>query len=135
MDLFFEGYSSAYISDRALLESLGLKVDGFGRDWTDLGTVEVREADTENEYDCLTGPRPAATVKVEVSAMPAQFFRFTITRPQDFVMDDAEAPRGFRAVYEPVEVFEMSTGSGNFSAYWPMAKAIAENMLSVVPVV
>ena len=90
----------------------------------------MQEAEPDGEY----GPRPAATVQVEVSAMPAQFFRFTITRPRDDVEELAEpGPDGrtWRAVYEPVEVIEVTTGSGNFREFWPTAKFIAENAMSV----
>lgn len=126
--------------DRALMESLGLKVDDFGRDWTDLGTVIVSEAE-----DAGFGPKPASTVKVEVTALPAQFWRFTITRPRDEIEDiPDDAPpvpheQGsvgagrWRAVYEPVEVFEMRTGSGAFSTYWPAADLFAQHMLVVAP--
>lgn len=111
--------------DRALMESLGLRTTDFGRGWTDLGIVTVQEAEPDGEY----GSRPAATVKVEVSAMPAQFWRFTVSRPRD----DAETlPDGtVRGIYEPIEVRIITTGSGSFGTYWPMAKLMAEHCLSV----
>jgi hypothetical protein len=125
--------------DRDLLLSLGLKADNFGRDWTDLGTVIVSEAEPDGEF----GPKPASTIKVEVSAYPAQFWRFTITTPRDEcedIPDDAppqpheqgnSAYKRWRAVYEPVEVYRVRTGSGGFSRYWPMAREIAEHMVIV----
>lgn len=116
MGIFDDSLMKAYThnGDHNLLSSLGLKTSGFERDWTDLGTVVVQEAD-DNEY----GHLPAATVKVEVSALPAQFWKFTISRP----IDDGKS--------EDVEVFEMHTGTGGFTDYWPMAKAVADNMISL----
>lgn len=139
----FSAEQSAYEhnGDRVLLESLGLRVTGFRRDWTDLGTVTLREAEPDGEF----GPRPATTIKVEVEAFPAMIWRFTITRPRDEteeIPDDAppvpyeqaraDGTNRWRAIYEPVEVFEMRTGSGGFSTYWPTAKQIAEHMVDVV---
>lgn len=115
LDLFGYGHSAAYEhnGDRALMESLGLKTTGFGRDHTDIGTVVVEEA---------RGGKPAATVKVEVTALPAQFFRFTVTRP----CDDGDGTTA--------EVFVIRTGTGGFSEYWPMAREIARNMVNVTKV-
>lgn len=129
--IFGESYAYEHNGDLALLQELGISTGPFGREWTDLGTVTVQEAETTNEYHCRTGPRPAAVVKVEVVAYPAQFWRFTVTRPRDETENDPEAPNGFRSVYEPVEVFEITTGSGGFSDYWPIAKAVAQNMVNV----
>lgn len=133
MNDFLFGRVEAYThnGDAKLLASLGLRTTDFGREWTDLGTVEIYPRATENGYNALTGPCPATTVKVEVVAYPAQFWRFTVTRPRDEVMDDEHAPYGFRAVYEPVQVYEISTGSGSFSGYWPAVKLIAEHMLEI----
>jgi hypothetical protein len=91
----------AYDVDRDLMLELGLKTN-FNRDWTDVGTVTIGNS----------------TVKVEVAAMPAQFFRFTIRRPVEGKSD----------VYER---FVMSTGSGSFGEYWPAAKHLALNCLDV----
>lgn len=120
------GASSAYThnGDHDLLASLGLKTDDFGREWTPLGTVVVQEAEPNGEF----GPRPAATVDVEVSALPAQWWRFTISRPRD----DSETVDGeVRGIYEPLERFVMTTASGGFTTYWPIAKLIAEHMLYI----
>lgn len=109
--------------DAELMRSLGLAT-AFGRDWTNLGIVTVEEAEPEGEF----GPRPAALIEVEASAMPAQFWRFTIVRPRD----DAETVGGkVRGVYAPMERFILSTGSGGFGDYWPMAQAVARNMATV----
>lgn len=57
---------AAYPGDRDLMESLGLRVDGFAREGYDhLGTVEF-----DNGY----------AVSVEVTCAPAQFWRFTVAR-------------------------------------------------------
>jgi hypothetical protein len=125
IDRLLNGPWSAYADDVALMEKLGLRTTDFGREWTDLGTVTVQEAEPNDEY----GPRPASTVKVEVSAMPAQFWRFTVTRPKD----DAEvtADGKVRGIYEPLEIRVITTGSGSFTRYWPVAEMMAEHCLDV----
>lgn len=122
--------------DRDLMASLGLR-PGVLRagEWTDLGTVTLRAAE-EQTYGNPEETKlcPATTVKVEVCAYPAQFWRFTITRPQDQTEHYGKDERGidlWRAIYEPVERFVMTTGSGGFSNYWETAKAVAENMVNV----
>jgi hypothetical protein len=79
----------AYQWDWQLMRGLGLRTN-FDRDWTDVGTIEV----------------VYTTVKVEVSALPAQFCRFTITRSDG-------------------EVVTVSTGSGGFGRYWPLVEQYA----------
>lgn len=122
--------------DRVLLESLGLRTTGFGRDFTDLGTVVLEEA-KEQTYGNPEETKvcPATTIKVEVGALPAQFWRFTITRPRDEVEElpgkDERGRDRWRSVCEPAEVFVMTTGSGGFGTYWPMAKLIARHMADV----
>lgn len=124
MSNLFKDLYRANDGDVGLLISLGLRTTDFQREFTDLGTVIVEEAEPDGEY----GPKPASTVKVEVAAMPAQFWRFTVTRPQD----NSELVNGkVRGIYEPVEIFILSTGSGRFSEYWPIAKRVAENMLDI----
>ena len=105
--------SSAYRhnGDHELLGSLGLRQHGFDRDWTALGTVTLPNG----------AKTPAATVEVEVCALPAQFWRFTITRPR--WDEDSDSYHTERSV--------MTTGSGGFSDFWPHAKLIAENMVRV----
>lgn len=127
-----DGPSSAYThnGDRVLMESLGLQTYGFKREWTDLGTVVVAEAE---EIEAGEPPRkkmrPAATVQVEVIAHPAQFFRFTITRPQERIVDQKN--KKWYVIYEPVQRFVIKTGSGGFGDYWPVAKMMAEHMIDV----
>lgn len=114
--------TSAYThnGDRDLMLSLGLRVDNFARGWTALGTVVVVPAEQE---------RPAATVEVEVLALPAQAWRFTITRPRDAVEDLPDG--GWRAVYEPLERFVMNTGTGGFGEFWPTARMVALHWLTI----
>ena len=58
---------AAYPGDRELMEALGLRVTDFAREGYDhLGTVEF-----DNGY----------AVSVEVACKPAQFWRFTVARP------------------------------------------------------
>lgn len=125
----FEAYT--HNGDGKLLATLGLRTSGSGPAWVDLGTVEVAPASASNPYDCLTGPCPASTVKVEVCAMPSMFWRFTITRSRDEVVDDESAPRGWRAVYEPCQVYEMRTGTGSFGEFWPTAEMLAQHWFSI----
>lgn len=134
MSAFLSGKAEAYVhnGDAKLLASLGLRTTGFTLgERTDLGTVEIYPAETSNPYDCLTGPRPATTVRCEVTALPAQFFRFTITRPRDETIDDESARLGWRSVYEPCDLYEINTGTGGFTDFWPSVKLIAEHMISV----
>lgn len=98
--------------DHELLGSLGLRQYGFGRDWTALGTVTLEKPNAG-------AGRPAATVEVEVCALPAQFWRFTITRP---VWDEGSESYG-------TEQHVMTTGSGGFSDFWHVAKLAATNMI------
>lgn len=121
---FIDGPVHAYKhnGDERLLKELGLRTTNFGRDWTDLGTVVVYEEEPEGEY----GPMPATTVKVEVSAWPAQFWQFTITKPSD----DSEVIDGkVIGKYFPIQRFVLSTGSGSFCEYWEVAKLFAQNMV------
>ena len=104
--------TGTYPRDRSLMMSLGLSVGRFCRDWTDLGTVVIHEADSEIPFP--------TTVKVEVSALPAQFWRFTVTRPVDDL-----GPR------RP-ETLVVQTGSGAFSDYWPSVRHVADNCFTVV---
>lgn len=116
----FEAYTHS--GDEELLGSLGLLTRADGPGWHDLGTATIQEAEMVEGVR-----RPAATVQVEVMALPAQFWRFTITRPRD---ETEELGGGkWRPVYEPVERCVLETGSGAFSGYWPTAQLFAKNML------
>lgn len=112
---------SAYThnGDRDFMEALGLKVDGFVNDWTDLGTIILYEAD---------GPCPATTVRVEVSAHPAQFWRFTILRSRD---ESVTIDGRVVGIYEPRERIVLETGSGGFQDYWGTVTLFANDMLNV----
>lgn len=117
--------------DDELIASLGLKThDVSDKRWSDLGTVVLIEAE-DKHFETATPPGPhhcpATTVKVEVCSMPAQFWRFTVTRPREELDDDLDGP--WKPVYEPVEVYEVATGSGGFCDYWPAIKLLAEHCL------
>lgn len=112
----------AYSSDKLLLERYGLATQGFRRSWTDLGTAVVIEADPDGEF----GPRPATTVRVEVSAYPVQFWRLTVTRPQENGLNEDGT-----TVYEPCEVLAIKTGSGSFCTYWPAVEMVATHCFEV----
>lgn len=99
--------------DQDVLVSLGLCPTYSGPDWTDLGQVVIEAEFVDEEL----GLRPATKIRVEVSALPAEFWRFTIERPDE---DSGH-----------VSHFAMETGSGSFQTFWPMAKAIAEHMVYV----
>lgn len=88
--------------DHELMTSLGLRTWSFHQEFTDLGTVIINEVHEESS---------AATIKVEVSALPAQFWRFTVTQEEGVTV--------------------LTTGSGGFSDYWPIAKLVADNMLII----
>jgi hypothetical protein len=122
--------------DRELMRSLGLRTTGFGREWTELGTtVVVPAADARPGEEKQFPARPAHTVKVEVSAFPAMFWRFTIFRTVEEVVEDGDGSAGseWHTVLHP-ETIELCTGSGGFYTYWPTAEAIARNHMSIRPV-
>lgn len=99
--------------DDRLFKKLGLKTKGWKKhEWNDLGVVTVHEEDDER-----TPTIPASEVRVEVYACPAQFFRFTILRPQD------------ESIPTPRERIVISTGSGGFRDYWPTAELLAQHRL------
>ncbi len=70
-------------------------------EWRDIGTTEVR-------FDGELW----ATVRVEISEMPAVFFRFTIT-----------------PAIEDVQAVTLETGSGKLDAYWPSVLLFAGGMI------
>lgn len=103
----FDSGGQAYTHDGSweLMRSLGLKTN-FDREWTDVGTVVLDEDWKWGPYTAQRNERgrfiSRPRVKVEVSAVPAQFYRFTISRVSE--IDGAR------------EVFEMRTGSGSFAS-------------------
>jgi hypothetical protein len=108
--------------DYDALRELGLDPDFRGTaDWEHLGAVVTQPA---SEATAAFQARPATEIEVEVYSAPAQFWRFTVHRPQ-------EHEQGGVWIYEPREVLQVQTGSGSFLDYWPMAKAVAGRMLSV----
>lgn len=101
-------YAETYTKDRELFDRLGLRKFAIGHgfddrdeslnDWRDLGTVEFEWA----------------SVRVEVTCLPAQFFRFTVT-----------------AKSEDVQTVTLTTGSGSLSDFWPTIDLWASGMLGV----
>lgn len=82
-------------------------IGACSEDYVDMGTVDLRYPDEDEPY---------ARVKVEVWAMPAQFYRFTI----DILRGDGRGG-------------VIDTGSGGLSTYWPTVKMIAEGMIDFTP--
>jgi hypothetical protein len=60
---------------------------------------------------------PEATIDVAVTCMPSQFWQFTVRRHE----------RGYPA-------WRITTGSGDFAKFWPIAVGLASGMFSVVPI-
>lgn len=103
--------------DEELAASLGLRDwpapstdDVFGPytdDYVDMGTAELRYA---------SDAKPYARVKIEVYALPAQFYRFTVE------IIDGEGMGGV-----------LKTGSGGLSDYWPTVLHFAQGMIQWEP--
>ncbi len=98
--------SGTYMQDVPLVKRLGLNLFGGKPEFVSIGMVEQGRG---------------RQIKVEVCCMPAQFWRFTITRRSE--KDDRET--------NSTETFVMTTGSGSLSTYWPIAEMIADNMIGV----
>jgi hypothetical protein len=100
--LDFQFYS--HNGDSRLAKKLGLADESKWRrtegSWIELGTVTVD-----------LSPAEAATVRVEVAPMPAQFWRFSIIRPGG-------------------DKINLSTGSGGLGKYWPAAHVFAREGMS-----
>lgn len=113
-DPFLQSTCKLYDYDVEPMRALGLDVKAATKfsEYTDFGTVVLHERDAEG---------PKTTIKVEMMPMPAQFWRFTVTRPRDAVLPDGALER---------ERLVVTTGSGAFRDFWPMAVAIAENCLN-----
>jgi hypothetical protein len=95
--------TSCYGGDRALLDRLGLLTDGYPfSEWMRLGRV-----DFDND----------AKITVFVLALPAQTWDFIITRPDE----NGGQPKSFK----------LSTGTGRFTEFWPLAAMLADNLVSV----
>jgi len=90
-----------YKRDLPLFEKLRLTpFTDAPRGWSDVGVVETDRA----------------SVKIEVSALPAQFWRFTIT-----------------ARIEDVQPGVIRTGSGALSDYWPTVELVINGTLQFEP--
>jgi hypothetical protein len=62
-----------------------------------------------------------STVEIFVTCLPAQFYKFIIK----------VGLKNYDTDIVSHQIYEMTTGSGSLSDYWPMAKAIAENMVVI----
>ena len=122
--MILEDFAQVYTDDRPLMEELGLDHRIIiKREWTLLGTVEMPK---DEDYDGKYGVKHPTTIKVECSAFPAQFWRFTITRARWDLDRDANS-----GGYDGTEVTVLSTGSGNFRGYWEQIKPFVDNMIGV----
>lgn len=111
-----DGPSQHYAEDRDFLLEHGLRPGNVNREWTEVGTITRNDVDDEGQFD-----EPAWSIKIEASALPAKFWRFTITRPR--YLSESKS-------YE-METLVLGTGSGKLVDYWPTALNFAWNMLSV----
>lgn len=105
-------FSQTYDSDRGLFTELGLNmfVADEHRGRIHLGTVET----------------DWASVEVEVTCMPAQFWRFTIT-------PKVEEPVYDRRLPSDVQAGVLETGSGALVDYWPVVEKWVSGMLVFTP--
>lgn len=126
--MIFHAYT--HNGDRELLRSLGLKTSATGAgSWVELGTTIVHEAKTiETGRPKRTVDYPACTVTVEVAAYPAQFWRFTVSRYDEEIVEEDGDDWGVRLTEQR---FVLRTGSGGFWRYWPVAEMVAQNLLDV----
>ena len=128
---YFQAYQ--HNGDYEQLLDLGLKtaVDESKavKGWAPLGTVVVEEGREPEETDFqIVGSKPSTEVDVEVYSAPAQFWRFTIRRPEAEITRGAEGEKSHVA-YGPRCVYVIQTGSGGFGEYWPSIRMVAGNML------
>lgn len=103
------GQAYYHNGDWDLMRSLGLQTN-FNREMTNVGTVELAYT----------------TVKVEVAALPAQFFRFTVVGPTGRTTVVRTGSGGFGDYWEPVKRFAL-TGCWSKQAL----RLMRQNMLVV----
>lgn len=107
----------AYDEDVPLLRKLGLRTEDDAIVWTDdgcwndLGTVELYPD------PATRGSHVSPKIKVEVTSMPAQFWRFTIT----------DRLEGGDVV--------VTTGSGSFRDYWQSVEHVAASTFYIAELV
>ena len=99
--------------DSALARELGLRSD-----WGHNGSVPAFGKVTNGYEDAGTVQLPTGRVKVEICALPAQFYRFTCTH-----FSEGE---GY-----PESTTTIETGSGSLGENWPIAEKIATGMVEV----
>lgn len=108
--------------DRELAESLGLTDWQKTWEWRDggwiyLGTIT---SPTEEDPSCNV---PGWAIEVEVVALPAQFWRFTVSNSREVQVDG-------EWTYEP-QTFRFSTGSGGLGEFLQVATMFANNVLGL----
>lgn len=95
------GPNEPYAADLALLKELGIKPFGYNE-----------HDQSDHAVGIYTFP-DGSTVEISVQCLPAQFWRFKI--------DAKESSRKY----------EVSTGSGTLSDYWPMVVKMVNGMFVV----
>lgn len=106
--------------DRALAQDLGLTDWQKTWEWRDGGWIYLGTVTSDSSED----GEPDWKIDVEVVAMPAQFWRFTIRRHQDVM--DVDGVWG----HEP-QTIRFSTGSGGLGEFFPVATMLATNMIGM----
>lgn len=102
--------------DRRLAKSLGLtNVDNWG--WREGGWIYLGTATSDPDVN------PGWAIEVEVVAMPAQFWRFTVRS-----FNDVEVAGEWE---KQLQVIRFSTGSGGLGEYYPVASMFATNRLGL----
>jgi hypothetical protein len=84
------GRAGAHYDDEELMRRLGLRLRGYKRQWTRIGTVRLG----------------LSRADVEVSAIPAQSWRFTVHQ------------------YGAEQPLVISTGTGLFTGFWPFVEML-----------
>lgn len=101
-----------YAVDKLLLKELKLPT------WTSSKAYEEVFIGEVCPYSIEDAGNPTS-IKIYIKCAPAQFYRFEIVRAIDSSDETG------------TETLEMRTGSGTLSEFWPMAMALASNMVSI----
>lgn len=99
--MFGDVFAETYPWDRELIDSLGLKRFCIKRDKRGFGKQAERYLGTLKEG--------GISIRVYVTALPAQFYRFEVK--------------------DNKRKYEIETGSGQFNKYYPMLKEILDGMV------
>lgn len=101
-----------YGTDIKLLQELGLKR------WTGKTGVEIHLGDVY-PYRDEESPQGDTVISVFVIPLPAQAYRFEITKPSEM------------EGHEGMETVTMRTGTGQLATFWPLAMSVATSMIEV----